>query len=373
MRDVTEEEPKRALPRMERFTPEAVLVRLPEWRRRDDGGWEMLHEKTGRWDKIHPIFAAALEALREGATYEETVQRALPDATSELRENHVRIYLRRFLWQLHESGHVRLPFEEPPPVFEGRYRRLRELGRGGIGIAHLCHDEKEDRLVVVKHAWGYRQPADRADRAMRYEADIMRAFDHPNVARFYDEFEIEGVYHLVREYADGRPLGEVQRAGELRDRAARLGVLREVADVVAHVHDRGFVFLDTTPNNFVLRADGTPLVIDIGLCRPHDAGEVALRGPLGSRGYAAPEVIEGKRASLRSDVFGYGCLHHVLVAGAPPGHKWTREQRAEALAAAGAPADEAELVLACCADAEEARPVDMRDVLARLSRLARSS
>ena len=78
-------------------------------------------------------------------------------------------------------------------VFAGRYRRVKELGRGGIGIAHLCLDEKtgedvvaaasrasEDqdgsrRFVVVKHAWGYLGPIDRADKMMRAENEALKA------------------------------------------------------------------------------------------------------------------------------------------------------------------------------------------------------
>ena len=353
-----------------RFAPDATLVRLPQWRMLPDGHGEMLHEKSGVWKRIHPIYVAALEAIRDGATFEVAYTRALEVRGDELRPNHVRAYLRRFYWTLHESGYIHIPLEEPPDVFRGRYRRKKELGRGGVGVAHLCHDEREGRHVVVKHAWGYLQMPDRADRGVRREGEVMKRLDHPGVARFFDEFEERGLYHLVREFADGTPLGEAWRKDGARsaDERKRMGI--EMADIIAHVHERGFLFLDITPGNFILLADGRPQVIDVGICRPHQHGVVAITAPMGSRGYASPEVIDRVEATFRSDVFGFGCVYHSFLTGHTPGHRWRDEERRAALEKAGAPADERELVLACCAHDPAARPADMREVIGRLESLA---
>lgn len=361
MRDVTEDD-EAAIPRRERFTPEAIVVRLPEWRKHADGSGEMLVEKTGEWGKIHPMFVATLEALRDGLPFLEALARA-EAASPEIKPNHVRIFLRRFYWQLAQGGHLRLPFEEPPAVFEGRYRRVKELGRGGIGVAHLCEDIKEnERAVVIKHAWGYQSPIERADRSMRKEGEVLRALDHPGIVRFYDEFEVEGLYHVVREYVDGTPLERVAKK-EKPDAAARRGILREIVGILSHMHEKGYLFLDAKPDNFLRRLDGSLVVADVGTCRAHKGGLALAQGQAGSRGYAAPEVIARENIGVWSDVYSLGCVHQFLLTRRQPAHNATREERLAALA--DAPEDERALILACTDADPGARP-SLAKILASL-------
>jgi hypothetical protein len=344
----------------ERFAPEAIVVRLPEWRQLPDGSGEM--RVRGAWEPIHPIFVRALDTMASGGTYRAAYEAASLVRGPEITENALNVLLRRFYWKLHKLGHVRIPFEEPPALFHGRYRRVRELGRGGIGIAHLCVDEKDGERVVVKHAWGYFAHPKHTDQGMRREGEILRALDHPGFARFLDEFEESGLYHLVREFGDGRPLSEAFSRREPRpapEDARR--TLLDVAAIIAHVHERGYLFLDATPGNFILRADGSPLVIDAGVCQRPDAdGRLALRGAIGSRGYIAPELFtEPRHAEIRSDVYALGSLFQYLLTGGTPGNRLTTAQRAEHLARKGVAAPDAEVVLRLTRDAIHERPAGM--------------
>lgn len=363
MRDVKRRAP--ASWTKERFAPEARLIRLPTWRVNADGSGDLWHEKAQVWRRIDAIFVDALETLKEGRTFEEGYERALRRQTEQLRPNHIRAWLRRFWYELHRSGYIEIPFEPAPELYAGRYRHLRELGRGGVGIANLCADEKEaGRLVVVKHAWGYLHRTHQTDKGMRNEGRTLKAFDHSGIVRFFDEFEERDLYHLVREFADGEPLPDACKDGIEPERRRRIA--RQVADMLRHVHEREHVFLDVTPKQFVLRADGSPLAVDVGLCRPHDGGIASLRAPVGSRGYAAPEVIARKGATLATDVFGFGCLYYYLCVGSTPAHMVTAEQRVADLRRKGGADEDAALVARLTADDPKERPQDMDAVLALL-------
>lgn len=351
----------------DRYRPEARVIRLPPWRTGPAGKLEVLLDGYGEWRTGHPTCIAALEALRDGGTFEDAVQRALP-VRGELKENHVRILLRRWFWQLSKEGYLDIPLEPPPDVFEGRYRRVKELGRGGIGIAHLCMDEQTGDKVVVKHAWGYLSPIDRAEKMMRGEDAALRAFQHPGIPRHREAFERDGLIHIVRDFVDGEPLAaHVSRDGP-PPAPERRRIMAMVGEMLQHMHDRGYLFLDPTPGNFILRADRSVAVIDVGICRPHQDGRSIRHAQAGSRGYSSPELIESGDIGTWSDVFGLGCLHHYLAAAKPPGNKATDAERADALAKLDLPAAESSLVLDAMRADLAARPT-LPEYLRRLKEL----
>jgi serine/threonine protein kinase len=337
-----------------RFRPEVRVIRSPTWRAGPQGP-ELLLEKKGEWRPVHPIFIASIEALLMGGTFEDAVERALVVA-GEIKENHVRIFLRRHFWQLRNEGYLDIALEAPPAVFHDRYTRLKELGRGGMGIAHLCRDETTGREVVVKHAWGWLQPIDRTDRRMRAEADALAAFDHAGIPRIIERFERGGLLHVAREYVDGAPLSSrVARDGAL-DAATRRRYVLDAGRLVLHMHERGYLFLDPTPGNFLLRADGSLAVIDVGICRPHEDGVAPLQSQVGSRGFASPEAIERHDIGVWSDVFALGALHLYLATGKTPPHAPTAEERAATLEKLDLPDAEREALAAAWQPDFRARP-----------------
>lgn len=343
-----------------RFTPEPRVVALPAWRSVADGSGFVVNPKTASEDRIDPIFVAALEALRDGLSFAQAAERADAVAGARLKPNHVRIYLRQFYYQLHRQGSIVIPFEEPPEVFADRYRWIKELGRGGIGIAHLCEDLQTKSVVVVKHAWGYRTPADRSDKSMRREGEVMQAFSHSGIVPFLDEFESTGLYHLVRGFGDGKPLQNAYRSQGAAPRDWR-ALARQAASIMLHIHEQGYLLLDANPANFVLQQDGSPLLIDVGVCRKHENGVATYHTPTGARGYAAPEVIEGRDVTIRSDVYAFGCLAEFLLTGHTPVHNPEPGEREARLASA--PEGARALVLSCAAALPAQRPADMRAVL----------
>lgn len=355
----------------DRYRPEARVVRLPAWRTPSGEKPAVYYDATDEWRPVHPIFIASLETLREGGTYEDMIQRALPVA-GDIQENHVRILMRRWLWDLRLAGYLEIPLDEPPATFAGRYRRVKELGRGGVGIVHLCEDSQTGRQVVVKHAWGYLRAISKTEPAMREENEVLKALDHPGIPRHLDEFESEGLLHVVREYVEGEPVEQrvVREGRPSNDERAR--IMRSAADIVLHIHSRGYLFLDPTPGNFLLRPDGRLAVVDVGICRRHANGRALMHGQAGTRGYAAPEVVGRHDIGTWSDVFALACLHYFLASGHPPGHRWTRDERVEGVAKLDLGDEERGLMLASWHDAPEARPT-MTAVLERWTDLAGGS
>lgn len=332
--------------------PDPRLVKPVAWRAvpHAERGEVVEAFREGRWVVQKPWSRAVLEGLEAGDGHDallDAVRRATGDRANEAS---ARKALRDYLFRLWREGHVAMDFGPAPERFGARYRVRRELGRGGMGVAWLCEDAERGGDVVVKHAWGYFMPEREADRSLRAESAAMRAFDHPGIVRLHDAFEHDGRHHLVRAFADGEALvGDVPLEG--RELAEVAGGL---ADLLAHVHERGRVLVDLQKGNF-LRTGTRPVLFDLGLVHERDAdGEAKFGRPAGTRGYIAPETMERSVATPRSDVFGLGRLVYHLATARLPSGRWT-----EADLAARLPEGRVrDLVLRLSADDPARRPPD---------------
>lgn len=340
--------------------PHPRLVKPVRWRTapHEERGEvvETWRESEARWVVQKAWSRAVLEGLERGARFDELVHAV--DAATQGRggPSATRKALRSYLFRLWRDGHVAMDFGPAPERFGGRYEVIRELGRGGMGVAWLCHDPEQGRDVVVKHAWDYFQSLSSSDECIRDEAAAMRAFDHRCITRLYDAFDHEGLHCIAREYVEGNGLvGDGRLTGAAFHRTAL-----DLAGMLAHIHERGYLLLDPQKDNFIrVGPDDRPVLFDIGLCRPCPDGEIRFPKAVGTRGYIAPETVEHHVATPRSDVFGLGRLYYHLATGRLPGGRWTEGDLADRLE----PGTIRDIILALSADDPAMRPADGSGVL----------
>ncbi len=150
---------------------------------------------------------------------------------------------------------------------------------------------------------------------LRREVDALDGVTHPALPRLVEQHLRADVPHLVTEYVDGPTLAEVvDDDGPLRPReAAKLGA--QLLPALAVLHARGLAHLDVKPENVVLR-DGRPVLIDFGSSRPLGRRQPAGR-PVGTVGYAAPEMEACAPVSAAMDLFGLGAVLAEALTGVP--------------------------------------------------------
>lgn len=359
---------------VERFRPEPRLVRKVGLTMLPDGFAEMDVKISGAPRRVHPMLVEMYRGLEEGAPLDDIVARATP-LCPKPNPRLVEKLLRNYLLRLNAAGVVAIDFEEPPAIFHERYERVRELGRGGMGVVHLCADRADGgRLVVLKHAWGWATAIEKAEMTNRREAAALARLDHPLVPKLLDTFEDRGILHMVRAYADGEPLSRALGRLANGPAAHRLRIAADIADAIGHVHARGMLYLDAKPDNFILDAQsGRPVLLDMGLCRLTVDGVVRTRTPIGSRGYAAPEMLREREATARSDVYGLGRTLAAMAMGKKARQKHDAAALAPLLLAQGVGQGEVDLIVKLSATDAAERPADMREARIAIEAAARAA
>src|SRR5438309_3181756 len=198
-------------------------------------------------------------------------------------------------------------------VLAGRYRLLERIDEGGAGDVWRARDDKLDRYVAIKLLG---PDADDAFRArFADEARRAAAVVHPNVVTVFDEGHDGADAFMVMEYVPGKTLRDViaERGPLPPHEASRL--VTQVAAALDAANAAGVIHCDVKPANVIVDPAGTAKLTDFGIARAaRDRDEQEL---LGTARYIAPERIEGRPVTARTDVYGLGLLAYELLAGRP--------------------------------------------------------
>jgi serine/threonine protein kinase len=191
-------------------------------------------------------------------------------------------------------------------LLKDRYRLERTLGRGGMAAVWLGHDEVLDRQVAVKVLSDTIAGDPGFVARFRREARTAAGLSHPNLVGVYDYSEEGERPYLVMQFVPGENLASRLERGDGVD-CGKLA--RELLEALAHIHSVGILHRDIKPANLIIEPDGTAKLIDFGIALPRDATALTHTGLiLGTERYAAPEVMEGKPATERSDLYSAGVV-----------------------------------------------------------------
>jgi serine/threonine-protein kinase len=218
-----------------------------------------------------------------------------------------------------------LPAQSRVGQMIGHYRIDAIIGEGGMGVVYRAHDTRLERTVALKLVNDAALDAS-ARSALLREARHASALNHPHICTIYEIGDLEGEPYIAMEWVDGRSLDEVVANGELEIHRV-VGYGRQIADALAHAHERGIVHRDLKSANIAIANDGRAKVLDFGIARRLDAAtvkrasrpDVAVGTALaGTLAYIAPEVLRGDPADERSDIWALGVVLHELLAGVAP-------------------------------------------------------
>jgi len=219
-----------------------------------------------------------------------------------------------------EAGSSNANLLLPGQTFGTRYRIIRELGRGGMGVVYQAWDDELGVAVALKiirpDGTGDSGALPDLERRFKRELVLARQVTHRHVVRIHDLGEVRGIKYLTMPFIQGENLA--MRAGrEGRMPVSRvLRYARQIVSGLAAAHEAGVVHRDLKPANIIIDADDEAVILDFGLARSASGAALTHAGAvLGTPQYMAPEQAMGGLVDHRADIYACGLILHELLTG----------------------------------------------------------
>lgn len=196
-----------------------------------------------------------------------------------------------------------------PEIINNRYRPVKELGQGGMGIVYLVEDTLRDNMLFALKTIKQNilnKFRNTSTEAFKNEYEIMMRLKHPNLTRVYDFGIDKGNYYIVMEYLKGRLLRECR----INSNKAGIEIIVQILRTLEYIHSRNIVYRDINPRNIIIFKNNAKLM-DFGLSGSIKKKEESIRGTML---YMPPEALSGNIA-YSSDIFSTGIVFYEILTG----------------------------------------------------------
>ena len=225
------------------------------------------------------------------------------------------------------------------------YRVESVLGKGAFGITYLAHDVNLDRQVAIKEYLpgqfstrntdltvhpttdAHKEDFEWGLKRFISEAKILTKFEHPNLVRVFNVFEMNNTAYMVMNYEVGKSLQQILKSRKTLNESELMKIIIPLLDGLEVMHEKGFVHRDIKPGNIFIHRDGSPVLLDFGSARQTRAergkemSEVQQTvTTLVSPGYAPIEQYSSNsnRQGPWTDIYGLGATLYKAVTGEMP-------------------------------------------------------
>ncbi|MEQ8186464.1 MAG: HEAT repeat domain-containing protein [Candidatus Eremiobacterota bacterium] len=210
-------------------------------------------------------------------------------------------------------------------VLKERYRIIKTIKAGGMGMVYLAEDIPEKKLRAIKVMFNQGEASEQqlyAIKRFREEAEILARLDHPNIPSITDYFTDKGNYYLVMDYIKGEDLESFLRKCNLQVPEKFVVIWAvQLCDVLSYLHNHKphpILYRDLKPANVILKSEESRIfLIDFGIARVINPVKDTQKTAVGTEGYAPLEQYKGN-PEPRSDVYALGATMHHLLTGIVP-------------------------------------------------------
>jgi serine/threonine protein kinase len=205
----------------------------------------------------------------------------------------------------------------------GRYKIVRELGRGAMGVVYHAIDPNIGRPVAIKtiQLSGARKPEEQErlrERLFR-EARSAGMLSHPGIVTIYDVEQQGEVAYIAMEYVDGPTLDQLLSDQPPLAPDKLFSILAQTAAALDYAHQKGIVHRDIKPANIMIARDGTTKITDFGIAKFTASDQLTMTGSIvGTPHYMSPEQVQGHTVDGRSDQFSLAVIAYEALTGEKP-------------------------------------------------------
>ena len=208
--------------------------------------------------------------------------------------------------------------ERLPPDLPDDYQIKHVIGKGGMGVVYLAHQQSLHRDVALKVLRPGEQTFGPLVRRFLGEAKHLAKLRHPNIVSIHEIGDAQGEPYFTMDYIDGESLSATIRRGAMSPTQA-LAIFKQVAEAVQHAHRQGIIHRDLKPANVLIDDRGTAFVTDFGIARDvSQSSDLTQTGELlGTPQYMSPEQARGQSSLIgeATDVHALGLLLFEMLTG----------------------------------------------------------
>jgi eukaryotic-like serine/threonine-protein kinase len=212
------------------------------------------------------------------------------------------------------------PMEEltPETLLAGKYRILKVIGRGGMGIVYEAEDTKLQRHVALKFLPPELVLSQEARERFVLEARAAAALSHPNICTIYEIHDEGEKPFIAMEYIEGQSLKAKMAKNPIRTEEA-LNVAIQISEGLEEAHKKGIIHRDIKSANIMVTDGGQTKIMDFGLAKVKGGTVLTREGTtLGTVAYMSPEQALGKDVDQRTDIWSLGVVLYELLSGKLP-------------------------------------------------------
>ncbi|NRB40708.1 MAG: serine/threonine protein kinase [Pseudomonadales bacterium] len=198
------------------------------------------------------------------------------------------------------------------------YTLGKQLGRGGMSLVYLAHQQNMDRPVAIKIFTPTLVSEQEFVQRFLQEAKTVATLNHAHIIPVYDVGQVDQHYYIVMEYLPGLTLSHWIHVG--LEPLEVLEIIQQVASALYYSHRKGIVHRDIKPENIMFREDNSAVLMDFGIASSGAIDEnLTLDGQMiGTPAYMSPEQAKGKQVDHRSDLYSLGVVLYEMLVKKPP-------------------------------------------------------
>jgi len=205
----------------------------------------------------------------------------------------------------------------------GRYKIVRELGRGAMGVVYHAIDPDIGRPVAIKtiNLGAVLKPdeQERMRERLFREARSAGSLSHPGIVTIYDVEQQGDLAYIAMEYVDGPTLDQVLSQPQPLGPERMFSILAQTAVALDYAHGKGIVHRDVKPANIMITSDGTAKITDFGIAKITASEQFTMTGSIvGTPHYMSPEQVQGQPVDGRSDQFSLAVIAFEMLTGEKP-------------------------------------------------------